>query len=129
MPALARILIIEDEPDIQAIAKMALEMVGGFTVQVTNSGNEALELLATDQPDLILLDVMMPGLDGPGTLKALRQRPSCASIPVIFMTAKAQPHEIAYLKQLGALDVIVKPFDPMTLSSTIRSIWALTYGE
>jgi two-component system, OmpR family, response regulator len=129
MPTLTRILIVEDEPDIQAIARMALEMVGGFQVQNAASGNQALEMLATDLPDLILLDVMMPGLDGPGTLRALQDTPRTAAIPVVFMTAKAQPHEIAQFKQLGALDVIAKPFDPMSLSQTIRSIWDQHYGK
>jgi two-component system, OmpR family, response regulator len=75
------------------------------------------------------LDVMMPGLDGPGTLAALRANEQTRDIPVIFMTAKVQPHEIAQFRRQGALDVIAKPFDPMTLSATIRSMWDQHYGN
>jgi two-component system OmpR family response regulator len=127
-PELERILCVEDEPDIQAIARLALEQVGGFTVEVCGSGQDALELAATFEPDLILLDVMMPDLDGPSTLQALRQRTETAATPVIFMTAKVQPHEVAQYKEMGALDVIAKPFDPMTLPDQIRKAWAMRYG-
>ncbi len=120
---LQRILMVEDDPDIQTITKFTLEAVGGFTVQVCGEGRCALETTRSYNPDLILLDVMMPDLDGPGVLKLLRANPDTKQIPVIFMTAKAQPSEIAEFKQLGAVDVIPKPFDPMTLSDTIRSIW------
>jgi CheY-like chemotaxis protein len=125
---LTRILMVEDEPDIQAIARLALEAVGGFTVTVCGSGSEALASGPAFQPDLVLLDVMMPGLDGPGTLQAMRQTPALAGVPVVFMTAKVQPQEIATLRSLGALDVIAKPFDPLTLSSTIRHIWTEHHG-
>lgn len=79
------------------------------------------------KPDVILLDVTMPGMDGPATLKTLRQQPRTAAIPVIFMTAKVQADEVAHYKSLGGLDVIAKPFDPMTLSATIRRIWARSH--
>ena len=123
MATLSRILIVEDEPDIQVIATMVLETVGGFTVHCSSSGKEALAAAPTFAPDLILLDVMMPGLDGPATLHALRALAGFASTPIIFMTAKVQPQEIAYLKSLGALDVISKPFDPMALPSALQYIW------
>jgi diguanylate cyclase (GGDEF)-like protein len=122
---LKRILIVEDEPDIQTIAQIALEAVGGFTVSICSSGSEALASAPTFKPDLILLDVMMPGMDGPTTLKALRAIPALVATPVMFMTAKVQTQEIARYKHLGALDVIPKPFDPMTLSATIKAIWNL----
>ena len=128
MKPLTRILMVEDEPDIQAIARLALEAVGGFTVAVCGSGSEALASGPAFQPDLVLLDVMMPGLDGPGTLQAMRQTPEMAAVPVVFMTAKVQPQEIATLRSLGALDVIAKPFDPLTLPSTIRNIWTEHHG-
>src|SRR5689334_12272102 len=112
---LNRILLVEDEPDIQVVAKLALEAVGGYTVELCSSGNEALQRGPEFKPDLILLDVMMPGMDGPATLKALRGLPQLAATPVIFLTAKIQTHEVAYYKELGALEVIAKPFDPMTL--------------
>jgi len=120
---LQRILYVEDEPDIQAVAKLALEMVGGFTVKICSSGEEAVREAKAFAPDLLLLDVMMPGMDGPSTLKALRELPPLAELPVVFMTAKVQPAEVAYYKSLGARDVIAKPFDPMTLASQVRTIW------
>jgi two-component system OmpR family response regulator len=118
-----KILFIEDDADIQAVGQLALEAVGGFTVMVCSSGREALEGVDEFAPDLILLDVMMPGMDGPSTLAALRERPATRETPVIFMTAKVQPAEIKGYQQLGALNVIAKPFDPMTLSQTIRRMW------
>ena len=120
---LKRILYVEDDADIQLIGKMALEL-GGFTVITCNDGQEALRISPQAAADLILLDVMMPGLDGPATLKMLRQNPETARIPVIFMTAKAQASEIAKHRELSEADVIVKPFDPMTLAETIRKLWA-----
>lgn len=120
--SLARILYVEDEPDIRAIAKMALEAVGGFTVISCASGPEALIAAHHAKADLLLLDVMMPGMDGPATLKALRGIPATRDTPVIFMTAKVQAAEIAQYKALGALEVIPKPFDPMELSAQIRRI-------
>ncbi len=121
--ALKRILYVEDEPDIQAVAKLALEMVGGFTLEVCSSGMDALEKAPGFAPQLILLDVMMHGKDGPTTLAALRALPGTAGTPAIFMTAKVQPGEVAQYREQGAVDVIPKPFDPMTLSSTIEEIW------
>lgn len=128
MSELTRILHVEDEPDIQAVAKLALEVVGGFTVRQCSSGQEALATVDAFQPELILLDVMMPGMDGPSTLQALRRMPEAAGIPVVFMTAKVQPQEVAEFKALGALDVIAKPFDPMTLSDQVRQVWARHAG-
>lgn len=123
MSILQRVLYVEDEPDIQAVAKLALEMVGGLTVKICSSGEEALNEIIAFNPEMILLDVMMPGMDGPSTLKALRALPAIAPLPVAFMTAKVQPAEVAYYKSLGALDVIPKPFDPMTLASQVRAVW------
>lgn len=120
---LERILYAEDEPDIQAVAKLALEMVGGFTVQICNNGADALEKVTGFAPDLILLDVMMPGMDGPSTFQRLRADPATANIPVIFLTAKVQASEVARYQALGALDVIAKPFDPMSLAAQVRQIW------
>ena len=123
MNTLQRILYVEDEPDIQAVAKLALEMVGGYTVKICSSGEEALREAVAFAPDMILLDVMMPGMDGPNTLKALRELPSLATVPMAFMTAKVQPQEVARYKLLGALDVIPKPFDPMKLAAQVKKIW------
>ncbi len=126
--ALERIMYVEDEPDIQAVAKMALEMVGGFKVQVCGSGQEALVAVRDFAPDLVLLDVMMPGMDGPSTLARLRADPATAAIPVIFLTAKVQPPEVVRYQSLGALDVIAKPFDPMTLAAQVQRIWRAAHG-
>lgn len=125
---LTRILYVEDEPDIRMVARLALETVGGFTVEVCSSGREALAKIATFQPQLVLLDVMMPDMDGPTTLVKLRELSDFAATPVIFMTAKVQPREVASYKQLGAVDVIPKPFDPMTLARAVENIWQRCHG-
>lgn len=125
---LQRILYAEDEPDIQAVAKLALEMLGGYTVQICSNGAEALVAAREFTPDLILLDVMMPGMDGPSTLERLRADPATAAIPVIFLTAKVQPPEVVYYQSLGALDVIAKPFDPMALATQVQQIWSTALG-
>ena len=123
MSSLERILYVEDEPDIQAVDKLALEIVGGFEVKICSSGEEALREAETFAPDMVLLDVMMPGMDGRATLEALRERPGFSEVPVAFMTAKVQPAEIKQFVSLGARDVIAKPFDPMTLADQVRTIW------
>ena len=123
LPPLSRILYVEDQADIRLVAKMALEAVGGFTVIACASGQEALNSAPAAMADLLLLDIMMPGMDGPSTLKALRELPATAHTPVIFMTAKVQTAEVAQYMALGALQVIPKPFDPMELSAQIRRIW------
>lgn len=121
---LQKIMMVEDDLDIQTVAQLALETVGGFEVKICSSGQEALSEVSEFAPHLILLDVMMPEMDGPTTLKRLRETDIAKKIPVIFMTAKAQAHEVEHYKNLGALDVITKPFDPMTLSNQIKEIWA-----
>ena len=123
---LQKILYVEDEPDIQTVAAMALESLGGFELLSCNSGNEALAKAPSFAPDLILLDVMMPEMDGPALLKALRAIPELVSTPVVFMTRKVQRQEIAHYRSLGALDVIHKPFDPMTLTDQVLKIWRNT---
>ncbi|MCK4709336.1 MAG: response regulator [Gammaproteobacteria bacterium] len=125
MSVLQRILYVEDEPDIQQVASLALEIVGGFTVKICSSGEQALIEAEAFAPDMILLDVMMPGMDGPMTLQHLRQIPALRNTPIAFMTAKVQPQEVEYYKSLGALDAIAKPFDPMTLADQVRSVWEL----
>ncbi|MCW3147667.1 response regulator [Stutzerimonas stutzeri] len=124
MSELRRILHVEDDPSIQAVTKLALEAVGGYQVLSCTSGAEALEKVEAFAPDFVLLDVMMPGMDGPETLIRLRERIDLAQVPVAFMTAKVQPREVEQLLSLGARDVIIKPFDPMRLAEQIRSIWA-----
>ena len=124
MAELKKILYVEDEPDIQMIARVALENVGGFELCVCSSGAEAVEKAAAFNPDLFLLDVMMPGMDGPSTLAELRKIPALANTPVMFMTAKVQPQEVEFLKSLNVADVIAKPFDPMGPANNIRESWA-----
>lgn len=122
--ALKRILLVEDDPDIQTVTSMALGSFGGYTVHVCGSAREAIDAAPTFSPDLILLDVMMPGMDGLDTLKALRQLPATASTPVIFLTARVQPADVALYNELDSLAVIRKPFEPTALVDTIHGIWA-----
>jgi CheY-like chemotaxis protein len=121
---LKRILLVEDDPDIQTVTSMALGSFGGYTVHVCGSAREAIDSAPTFVPDLILLDVMMPGMDGLDTLKALRQIPATASTPVIFLTARVQPADVARYNELDSLAVIRKPFEPTALVDTIHGIWA-----
>jgi len=120
---LSSILYIEDEPDIRSIAQIALEDLAGFKLKICSSGQEAISIAKQFTPDLILLDVMMPEMDGPQTLNALRKLPNFENIPAVFMTAKIQPAEINQYKQLGAVGVITKPFDPMLLADQLKAIW------
>ncbi|MDH5378078.1 MAG: response regulator [Gammaproteobacteria bacterium] len=124
--SLQKILYVEDEPDISQVAKLALENIGGFQVELCENGKVALEVAPAYLPDLILLDVMMPDMDGPTTLTELRKIPELKNVPVVFMTAKVQPSEVASYRALGAVDVISKPFDPMTLAEQVKTIWSKT---
>lgn len=128
MATLQRVLHVEDDPSIQEVARIALEIVGGFDVTTCDDGYAALARVVEWQPDLILLDVMMPGIDGPTTLARLREAPASRDIPVIFMTARVQASEIEHYRAIGALDVIVKPFDPMALAGQLRDIWEKAHG-
>jgi CheY-like chemotaxis protein len=120
---LRTVLYVEDDPDIQEVARLALEIVGGLEVIVASSGSEALRLALNDVPDLVLLDVMMPGMDGPTTLTELRKVEGMDDVPVIFVTAKVQSSEIQHYISLGAVGVIAKPFNPMTLADEARAMW------
>jgi two-component system OmpR family response regulator len=122
--SLKTILLVEDEPDIQTVARLSLETFGNFTVHICSGGQEALDKAPTIMPDLIMLDVMMPIMDGLSTLKALRSNPKLNSIPVIFMTAKAQSNEMKHYIESGAVGVISKPFDPQSLVQEINEIWS-----
>jgi len=114
-----RLMHVEDDGDIREVAKMALEFSGKFEVRQCASGEDAVEQIAGYNPDVLLLDVMMPGLSGPETLQQLRQIDGFQDTPAIFMTARAQPSEIEELKALSAITVVVKPFDPITLGDQI----------
>jgi CheY-like chemotaxis protein len=115
-----RVLHVDDEPDIREIVELSLGLDPELSVRSCPSGADALETSARWPPDLILLDVMMPCMDGPTTLKRLRERPPTAHTPVVFMTARAQTREIESFVALGAAGVIPKPFDPMALASVVR---------
>lgn len=120
---LRTVLYVDDEPDIREIVELSLGLVEGLQVEVCDSGERALQRLPDITPDLVLLDVMMPGTDGPTTLQRMRADPRFASIPVIFVTAKAMPAEVARFRELGAVAVIAKPFDPLQFGQQIVAIW------
>ena len=122
-PGLKTILYVDDEPDIREIVEMSLGVVGNLAVHTCESGEPALRLAPQLLPDLVLLDVMMPEMDGPTTLKRMRENPALARIPVVFITAKALPQEVARFRELGAAAVIAKPFDPMKLPQQVVAIW------
>ena len=125
---LKTIIYAEDESDIRDIAQIALEDIGAFEVTYCEHGRAVLEASNTLVPDLLLLDVMMPEMDGPGVLSELRKNPAFSQVPAIFMTAKIQSNELEAYKSLGVVDVIAKPFDPMTLSEKINTIWNTYHG-
>jgi CheY-like chemotaxis protein len=119
-----KILIVDDEADIRTIARLSLERLGGMSVLEAGSGPETLELAERESPEAILLDVMMPEMDGTATLAALRANDATADIPVVFLTAKALPGEVERLKALGARNVLTKPFEPTTLAQQLRDALA-----
>ncbi len=123
IPKLRKILYVEDQPDIQLVAKMAMVKHGMFEVKACSSGPEALEAAVWFEPDLLLLDVMMPGMDGLATLALLRKIPATATTPAVFFTARADASAHATYLAAGAIDLIPKPFDPVTLSGAIEAIW------
>ena len=117
-----KILLVEDDPNIQTIAMLALTRVGKHEVVVAKDGVETLNIVKDVKPDLILLDVMMPVLNGFETCKRLKEDAETAEIPVIFLTARAQAHEIQHGISIGAIGYILKPFDPMTLHLEIDKV-------
>ena len=127
-PVLQKILYVEDDPDIQEIAKLALVDVGGFSVHICSYGREAVQLTPQFKPDLIILDVMMPDMDGPSTFKAPRELEVSEHTPIIFITAKVQPDEVKQYYDMGALKVIYKPFNPLTLADSIKQIWRKSFA-
>lgn len=122
MKTITKVLLVDDEPHIRRIGELSLKGVGKWTAVLASSGGEALTIAEKENPDLILLDVMMPGMDGPATLQQLRATDATSRIPVIFMTAKVQKHEVDKYLAAGAVGVIPKPFDPMALPSQILQI-------
>ena len=124
MAHLTRIMHVEDDPDIREVARLALETLGGFTIESCASGDEAIAKAPAFKRDLFLFDEMMPGLDGPTTFQRMREITGLENTPAIFMTAQSMPGDIARFKALGALAVIAKPFDPIALADQVRAIWA-----
>ena len=127
--SLQRILLADDEPDILEISRIALETVGGFEVAVCSSGRALLERLTEFEPDLIIVDVLMPDMTGPDVLKEVRRRPELNAVPVVYLTGVIQEEELEELRETGVADVILKPFDPMTLADRINGIWKDTDGR
>ncbi|MEX1181189.1 MAG: response regulator [Cucumibacter sp.] len=123
MGELKSVLCVDDDKDILEVARMTLEVVADFDVTTCSNGLAAIELAREINPDLILLDVMMPGIDGPMTLKRIQSDPKITSIPVVMITARVQHHEISKYFDIGAAGVIPKPFDPMTLHLELKAIW------
>lgn len=117
-----KVLIIDDEDDIRSVAALSLGILGGVEVVEADTGKDGISKAASEQPDVILLDMMMPGMDGPTTLLALRDHPDTNKIPVIFLTARAMTNEVERLKQMGAKGILTKPFDPTALASQVRAI-------
>lgn len=120
---LKKMIITDDDEDILTITQFSLEDIPEVEIKYCHSGQETIQEALTFQPDLILLDVMMPNMDGLATLAALKLLPSLSQIPVIFLTARARKEEVEDYKKRGAIDIILKPFDPLLLSETIRQIW------
>jgi two-component system, OmpR family, response regulator len=122
-PALKTLLYVDDDADIREIVEMSLSLDGEFMVHLSDGGERALAKMRVERPELVLLDVMMPGMDGPTLLARMRADPDLRHIPVIFMTARASPQEVKRFRDLSAIGVIAKPFDPMTLGSQVRALW------
>ncbi len=118
MTVARRVLLVDDEPDIREVAQLGLETFAGWEVRTATCGAEAVAQAAADPPDVVLLDVMMPGMDGPTTLAALRAQPATRDVPVVFLTAKVQPAERRRLEELAS-GVIAKPFDPVGLATEV----------
>ncbi len=116
------ILIIDDDPDIREVAQASLELIGGHRTHIAANGTAGLTVAATNHPDAILLDIMMPGLDGPATLKSLQADPETRDIDVILLTAKLQPAARAHFATIGVRGIIPKPFNPITLADEIAAM-------
>jgi two-component system OmpR family response regulator len=120
---LKSVLYVDDDPDICEVVQATLSLIAALSVHTAGSGEQAIDLAYELRPDLVLMDVMMPGLDGPSTLKRMRERALIADIPVIFLTAKVLPAEVAHFLELGAIGVIGKPFEPLKLCDELFAIW------
>jgi CheY-like chemotaxis protein len=117
------VLFVDDDPDVCEVVQATLCLIAGLQVYTAGSGEQAIDLAYELRPDLVLMDVVMPGLDGPSTLKRMRERAPISEIRVIFLTAKVLPATVAHLLELGAIGVIGKPFDPLRLCGELLSLW------
>ena len=120
---LTTLLYVDDDADIREIVEMSLGLDGSMRVSTSSGGEEALAFMRSSRPDLVVLDFMMPGMDGPAIVARMRDDPQLRDIPVIFMTAKAGPQDTARFRDLSAIGVIPKPFDPMALGGQVRALW------
>lgn len=121
--ALKKIMIVDDDDDTLTIARFCLEDLKELEIKCVRSSEEAIDQVLGFKPDMILLDVMMPRMDGVATLKALRLMPDAAQIPIVFFTAKAQQEELSSYRQMGVVDIITKPFDPLSFADRVLQIW------
>lgn len=122
--ALNRICYVEDDEDIQRIVRMSLERIGKMTVEVVSDPTLALDAMSAFKPDLVMLDWMMPGMDGPTLFREMKQRPETSALPVVFITAKASTRDLEELLAMGAAGAISKPFSPKDLPEQLRAIWS-----
>lgn len=120
---LNRVCYVEDDEDVQRIVRMSLERIGKLTIEIVSDPNLAIDRMIAFKPDLVMLDWMMPGLDGPTLFRRMRDVPATSTLPVVFITAKASDRELAELMALGAAGAISKPFAPMQLAAQLRAIW------
>jgi len=120
---LHRICYVEDDEDVQRIVRVSLERVGKMTVEVIGDPMVAIDRIVAFKPDLVMLDWMMPGMDGPTLFRALREKPETSRLPVVFITAKATQRELDELRSMGAAGTILKPFSPKDLPAQLRAIW------
>jgi two-component system, OmpR family, response regulator len=121
---LNRICYVEDDEDIQRIVRMSLERVGKMTVEVVSDPTQAMQAFDAFKPDLVMLDWMMPVMDGPELFRQMKTRPETSALPVVFITARASPRDLEELRALGAAGTISKPFSPRDLPEQLREIWA-----
>ena len=123
MARLERILLVDDDEDVRMVAQLALESIGGFTVLACGSAHQALAEATAFRPQLLLVDVMMPDVDGPALVEQLHRDPALAAVPAVFLTARAEPGHLAGYQQRGAVGVVAKPFDPPRLCDDVLAIW------
>jgi CheY-like chemotaxis protein len=120
---LTSLMYVDDDDDIREIVEMSLGLDGSIRIRTSAGGEQALAAMRSEQPDLVVLDVMMPGMDGPTILQRMRADPALEHIPVIFMTARTNPQDTAHFRGLSAIGVIAKPFDPMALGQQVKALW------